>query len=236
MSLSGLRYRHGGERSTFELFVPRLAVEPGARLGLVAPSGAGKSTLLDILALLSTPTSVEEWTIETEHGRASIKAMFEKRKQRKLFALRSRQMGYVLQSGGLLPFLTVRQNIELPRRILGLAQEDMAVQLSKQLRIDRHLNKKPSQLSIGERQRVAIARALVHRPKLLFADEPTAALDVESGRIAMGLLVDLSLQLQAALIVASHDRELLHHFGFVEAGFRSEPAQDGRSATSVFYN
>ena len=65
MSLSGLRYRHGGERSTFELFVPRLAVEPGARLGLVAPSGAGKSTLLDILALLSTPTSVEEWTIET---------------------------------------------------------------------------------------------------------------------------------------------------------------------------
>jgi hypothetical protein len=100
-------------------------------------------------------------------------------------------MGYVLQTGGLFPFLSVRDNIGLTRQGLGLPVKDAVEMVAKRLDIGRHLEKLPGQLSVGERQRVAIARAMAHEPSVVIADEPTASLDPINAEEIMGMFTSL---------------------------------------------
>lgn len=131
-----------------------------------------------------------------------------------LSALRSRYIGYVLQHGGLLPYLSVRDNIELSLELLGLPRNDIAINLAAQLGIEQQLDKRPAELSVGQRQRAAIARALAHSPPIVIADEPTAAIDPPNAARIIALLVQLTEALGVTLIVATHAHELVENAGF----------------------
>ena len=161
--------------ATFSLHIPSLEVLAGQTLAVVGQSGCGKSTLLDSLALILRPSRVERFQLYpdaedcTDLARAGASA---------LAAVRGRDIGYVLQSGGLLSFLPVRDNILLPGRLLEMPEKilhERMQELAGRLGIAGQLDKKPQHLSGGQRQRVAIVRSLIHEPKLIFADEPTAA-------------------------------------------------------------
>jgi len=130
-----------------------------------------------------------------------------------LSELRSRHIGYVLQSGGLLPYLTVRENISLSRRLLHLETKEAADYWADRLNISAQLDKLPQKLSVGQRQRVAIARALAHEPTVVIADEPTASVDPVNAERIMELMVRLADDIGVTLIVASHAHELMQRVG-----------------------
>src|SRR5690606_25093220 len=150
-------YDAGGTR--FELTVPQLDVKRGGKLALIGESGSGKSTLLELLAMILTPTTSGTFGFAPVKGEpaSDVGEIWKSRDSDRLGQLRSRHIGYVLQHGGLLPYLTVRRNIELSRRLLGLPVGDFADQLAAKLGIAAQLDKLPSALSVGQRQRAAIA-------------------------------------------------------------------------------
>ena len=192
------RQEHG-----FRLTVPRLEIRPGERIALLGKSGSGKSTLLDMLALILQPDQVGVFTLTPPDGPTTDLAQAWKNADT-LGRLRLEYMGYVLQTGGLLPFLSVRDNILLSCRVRGGADDLQRLEsLAERLSISRLLKKLPGNISLGERQRVSIARALIHRPALVIADEPTAALDPITGAEVFDLLLDLADS--TALIIATHD-------------------------------
>ena len=131
----------------------------------------------------------------------------------RLADLRSRHIGYVLQHGGLLPYLSIRENINLSRRLLHGPGEDVAELWAERLGIAAQLDKRPAELSVGQRQRVAIARALAHDPTVLIADEPTAAIDPLNAERIMGLMVGLVDELGVTLVIASHAHTLMQDAG-----------------------
>lgn len=199
-----------GAADGFTLAVESLSLRRGEAVGVTGPSGCGKSTLLDVVGLVLRPSTVGQFTL----AGTDVAALWAQGRQGTLASLRAGGIGYVLQTGGLLPFLNVRDNIRLSRTLLGLP-EDRAGEdrLISTLGIGALLDKKPAALSIGERQRVAIARALAHRPALVLADEPTASLDPHHSAAVMELLLSLVGEFGLGLMVVSHDWDLLTRFG-----------------------
>lgn len=190
--------------------MPCLDIRPGAKLAFVGESGSGKSTLLELLSMILQPSDCDTFLFQplTSEQSQDIAAVWAAADTDTLTDLRSRHIGYVLQNGGLLPYLTVRENIELPRRLLALPLEDCANLWAQKLGIGQQLDKLPATLSVGQRQRVAIARALVHEPSVVIADEPTAAIDPLNAEHIMRLLTALADELGVALIVATHAHDL----------------------------
>ncbi len=188
----------------------------GAKLAFIGESGSGKSTLLELLAMILMPTSSRVFRFEPlEDGEAhDLEAVWRARRSDELSELRSRYVGYVLQHGGLLPYLSVRRNIELPRRLLDLPLDGEAESLARRLGIVQQLDKLPSTLSVGQRQRAAIARALAHAPPIVIADEPTAAVDPLQAERIVALLAELTDQLGVTLILATHAQDLVRRGGF----------------------
>lgn len=219
----------------FRLSVPHLDIQAGEQIAVLGQSGCGKSTLLDMLAMTLEPTACEAFRFEPEpDNQADIGEAWTKRRMDLMAGLRGRHIGYVLQTGGLLPFLTVRENIELPRRLCNLPQDATAHTLAERLQIADQLKKLPAALSVGQRQRVAVARALAHQPTVVLADEPTASLDPHTSAEVMELFVDLAARNGITLVVASHEWEKttalglarLHHEqvegnGFLQSEFHS---------------
>jgi putative ABC transport system ATP-binding protein len=191
-------------------------VPRGAKLALIGESGSGKSTLLELLAMILMPTASGTFTFSPLRGRPGddIAAVWNARGANRLSELRSRYIGYVLQHGGLLPYLSVRRNIELPRELLGMPVDGVAAALAGRLGIEPQLDKLPAALSVGQRQRVAIARALAHDPPIVIADEPTAAIDPLNAERIATLLADLAEDLGVTLIVATHAHDLARRAGF----------------------
>lgn len=189
----------------FKLRVPSLQIALGEKIALIGESGCGKSTLLDLLTMISRPSSAAAFKFRPERGAdpIDIKSYWQKGQYNKLADLRMLRLGYVMQTGGLLPYLTVKENIGLSRRLLGMNDRNV-IELSEKLGIGRHLNKFPHQLSTGERQRVAIGRALAHEPSIVIADEPTASLDPIAAESIMALFIELVEALNITVIVASH--------------------------------
>ncbi|HEX6259086.1 MAG TPA: ATP-binding cassette domain-containing protein [Woeseiaceae bacterium] len=187
----------------------------GAKLAFVGESGSGKSTLLELLAMILRPTTSETFRFQPEQGGNShdIAQAWREGDPDLLAGLRSRHIGYVLQYGGLLPYLTVRENIELSRRLLHLPAAAVALRWADRLNIAGQLGKRPSELSVGQRQRVAIARALAHDPTVLIADEPTAAVDPLNAERIMEVMVGLVDETGVTLIVASHAHRLMQSAG-----------------------
>lgn len=233
--IDNLVVRRNADDGGFQLSATQFKVDRGERWALVGPSGCGKSTLLDALAMISTPASVGRFIIWPQDGMATnVRPLLTERRHSALARLRARFAGYVLQTGGLMPFLNVQENIELPCRLNGQIPGARAAVLAERLGIARHLKKKPQELSVGERQRVAIARALAHRPVVVLADEPTAALDPATADGVMSLLVDLAEREGAAVIVASHDIDRIDRFGFSKAARTMWKDKETGCAHTVF--
>lgn len=179
-----------------------LDVPYGELVLLVGPSGCGKTTLLCILAGLLYPTSGE---VEVLGHRLHEMSATE------LVRLRAREIGFVFQQYNLLPALTAQENAAIPLLIQGLPRKQAlrkAAELLDQLGVGDRLHAYPHQLSGGQQQRVAIARALVHNPRFLVCDEPTAALDAESGRRTLELIRQVAVQPDRAVIVVTHDSRI----------------------------
>jgi putative ABC transport system ATP-binding protein len=207
----------GGHR--FELHVPAFVIQPGEFIALVGESGCGKSTLLDMLALVLRPTHADEFTIRLPKREVSYAVM--SLSETTLAQIRKADMGYVLQTGGLFPFLTVKENILLPCRLNGLDDAEAGIQhLVTHLDIAEQLTKKPQFLSGGQRQRVAIARALAHRPPIVLADEPTAAVDKHTAHKIRDKFKELTHLMGVTLCMVTHDEGLVA--GAVDRTFRFE--------------
>jgi putative ABC transport system ATP-binding protein len=189
---------------------------------LMGPSGSGKTTLLSILGCMLRPTA-GELTVCGEK--------VDWRSPGRLTRYRRCHLGFVFQHAQLLPFLSVADNLAVVGRNAGLPGRKLAVridELLERLGIAAMRHKKPDQLSGGQRQRVAIARAVLHRPAVLLADEPTAALDWQHGQEAVRLLVEQARVEGALLLTVTHDTRLLPMFGrvlHIEGGRLSEEAR-----------
>lgn len=192
----------------FELHVPEFEIQAGEFIAIVGESGCGKSTLLDMLALIMRPTQADAFTLYTPGPRSAHEVM--QLTEIELAQIRKKHLGYVLQTGGLLPFLSVNDNVLLPCSINGMNDmQDHVHDLVERLGIKEQLAKKPQYLSGGQRQRVAIARALAHRPCIVLADEPTAAVDKLTARDIRDTFKDLTRQMGVALLMVTHDEHLV---------------------------
>ncbi|MBS0561816.1 MAG: ABC transporter ATP-binding protein [Proteobacteria bacterium] len=214
------RYRSGD--GGFALRVPRLSIGAGERVVVLGPSGSGKSTLLDLLAFLAAPEPGGRFVLRAGGAAHDIAAAW-RRGRGVLPRLRARHIGYVLQTGGLLPYLTVRENALLAPRLLGMDASATLAALANTLGIAPLLARFPAQLSVGQRQRVAVARALAHRPALVLADEPTAALDAATAAAVADTLADASEAVGAALVVVTHDAGLAARIGGRVLSCRPDP-------------
>jgi putative ABC transport system ATP-binding protein len=219
------RYRAGG--AEFCLEIPELTIGAGAKLAFIGESGSGKSTLLELLAMILRPDSAARFTFQprSQVDENDVAAAWHAGDVDLLADLRSRHIGYVLQHGGLLPYLSVRENINLSRRLLHGPGDDVAGHWAERLRIAAQLDKRPSELSIGQRQRVAIARALAHDPTVLIADEPTAAIDPLNAERIMELMVGLVDELGVTLVIASHAHALMQKAGLHMIDLRVETSE-----------
>ena len=185
-------------------------VRPGQMSLLVGPSGCGKTTLLSVIAGI---LDGDEGTVEIFGD--NITAMGDSRKTR----YRAKNIGFVFQQYNLLPALTAAENASIPLVIAGwprMKAVAKAAEVLHSLGMGKKIKSLPSQLSGGQQQRVAIARSLVHEPKLLVCDEPTAALDHETGEQVMQLMREAAVRPDRAVIVVTHDNRVFH-FGDVIA-------------------
>jgi putative ABC transport system ATP-binding protein len=174
-----------------------LTLERGTFTAIMGPSGSGKSTLLQLAAGLDRPTQGEVHLGDQELGRLSERALARMRRER---------IGFVFQSFNLLGALTAEQNVGLPAKLAGtrLPRSTVRDALSR-VGLDERRRHRPAQLSGGQQQRVAIARALVGGPSVIFADEPTGALDTRSGRAVLGLLRETVDETAGTLVMVTHD-------------------------------
>lgn len=171
-----------------------LELTEGEIIVVLGPSGSGKSTMLNLLSGIDSPSKGHIMFDDIR-----IDQMNEK----KLTDYRASNLGFIFQSYNLIPSLTVKENIELGKELSG---NPLSVKkLIQQVGLENHAHKYPYQLSGGQMQRVAIARALVKNPKVLFCDEPTGALDEETGKKVLELLQDMNDQYHTTMIIVTHN-------------------------------
>lgn len=199
---NGMSYRYKSPGGMYTIRLKRLSLNPGDIAILSGPSGVGKSTILDMLGLVRRPDVLEHFVVrDREGGEHDVTAPLREGKLDELAGVRGRMLGYVLQQGGLLPFLTVADNIRL-------AGAGVPMALTKRLGIADLLDRLPKALSIGQRQRVSVARALAHAPAVLLADEPVASLDPATAEATMGLLAEVACELGTAVVLSNHNTGL----------------------------
>jgi putative ABC transport system ATP-binding protein len=176
-------------------------LEPGGFLAILGPSGSGKTTLLGLLAGLDRP---REGRVVLDGE--DLSAMDEDARAR----MRSAKVGFVFQSFQLIPTLTARENVQVPLELRGERDEARrrADELLARVGLGDRGHHYPTQLSGGEQQRVALARAFSHRPRLLFADEPTGNLDAATGAHVIDLLSELNRESGTTLVLVTHDADL----------------------------
>ncbi|TCN37496.1 putative ABC transport system ATP-binding protein [Kribbella orskensis] len=174
-----------------------VSLDAGRFTAIMGPSGSGKSTLLHMLAGLDRPTSGEVFLGDTQLTSLNDKA---------LTLLRRDQIGFIFQSFNLLPTMSAAENIVLPIRIAGRKPDDIWVKsIVDKLGLADRLSHRPTELSGGQQQRVAAARALASRPQIVFADEPTGALDSASGTELLGFLRKAVKELGQTVVMVTHD-------------------------------
>lgn len=182
-----------------------LDIHKGEVMMLVGPSGSGKTTLVSIMGCILRPTSGSVRVAGEEVGHL---------KEKDLPRVRLRHLGFIFQGYNLFPTLTAGENIELSLDLKGIrgdAARERAASLLEQVGLGNKYASFPADLSGGQKQRVAIARALAGEPAIVLADEPTAALDSQSGRVVVELLRNLARQRERAVVVVTHDNRILEY-------------------------
>lgn len=201
ISVKNLRKTYGhGLAATQALKGIDMEVAPGEFVAIMGRSGSGKSTLLHILGLLDMPTSGDV-TIENRN----VLKLSETEKTK----FRLEELGYIFQEYSLLPEMTILENVYLPAMCLGKenAFKKRATELLQIVDLGERLNHYPNEVSGGEQQRAAVARALINSPKILFADEPTASLDMDSARVILELFKKLNQELAQTIVMVTHEPE-----------------------------
>lgn len=180
-----------------------LAVSASELLAIKGPSGSGKTTLLNLLGAVDRPTSGYVYLDNAELSEMS---------ERQLVYLRRNRIGYIFQSFGLIPILSVAENVEVPLRLVKVWPRERKARVAALLAmVGLHdcADQRPHELSGAQQQRAAFARALACEPDLLIADEPTGQLDLETGQAIMDLIRDLVHERGIAAVVATHDQALI---------------------------
>jgi putative ABC transport system ATP-binding protein len=200
-----------GELAVHALREATLSVEAGELAALIGPSGSGKSTLLLCISLIEAPSSGrivvggrEAW----REGKAGVEAR----------RFRRENIGFIFQGHNLIPFLTAQENVALAMGLNGVGKRDAARrsrEILGYLEVANRADALPATLSGGERQRVAIGRALANEPPIIFADEPTAALDTERGMKVMAQLRRVAREKRSAVIAVTHDHRMIEGFDSV---------------------
>ena len=201
LALRGIRLAHRFG-ATPVLQGADLVVHRGEVVAVTGPSGSGKSTLLHCLAGILRPDDGEVWL-----GSDRIDEWSEARRT----ALRGSRLGFVFQFGQLLPELPAVENVALPLMLGGVRRSTAVARAAAwfpPLGIDGLEQRRPGQLSGGQEQRVAIARALVTEPEVVFADEPTGAVDTDTGRRLIDLLTGLAARTGTGLVIVTHDADV----------------------------
>lgn len=214
---------NGGEGNVVALGGVSLTVEEGEFIALMGPSGSGKSTLLTMLGAMNPPT---------EGGIIIDEIPVYQLPSEKRADFRSEYLGFVFQQFQLIPYLTAAENVMLPLAITRRSNKEqyqMAKNVLEKVGLGNKLDRLPNQLSGGEQERVAIARAIVNNPPILFADEPTGALDSKTGEEIMGLFKTLNKEGQT-IIMVTHNLECMSHVQravFIRDGLldKGEPAK-----------
>lgn len=194
------RYRMGDE-TVHALDGVNFTIARGEYCAIVGPSGSGKSTLMNIIGGLDTPTSGRITIAANDIGAMS---------DDDLAVFRNQTIGFVFQSFNLLPRLTALENVELPMIYGGIVpkeRRERAAELLTRVGLGARMGHKPTQLSGGQQQRVAIARALAGKPSLILADEPTGALDTNTGIEIMALFREFNAE-GATIVIVTHDHEV----------------------------
>lgn len=180
-------------------------IKKGEFTAIVGPSGSGKSTILNMLGCLDVPTEGE--VIINNRDVHSLGTSQQSK-------FRREHIGFIFQSYNLLPVLTVSENVTFPLTLLNMDRIEVKKRVDESLRavgLHELAHRKPNELSGGQQQRVAIARALAKRPKIVFADEPTANLDSRTGEEVLNLMKKLNKEQNMTFIFSTHDPMVMEH-------------------------
>ena len=210
--------RSGG--AAFSLDIEALALEPGALIAVTGESGSGKSTLLDVAALAREPDRATRLEVAGQDAAA----LWRRGARDALARLRARNFGYVLQTGGLVPFLSIGANAALAQDLAGRRDAARITSIAARLGLGGLLSRLPASLSVGHRQRAAILRALAHRPAIVLADEPTASVHPDMAGEVLALLVAQAHDAGAAVLLATHDAPAARAAGFAQIPLQSRGA------------
>lgn len=202
-----------------------LTVDEGAFLAVMGPSGSGKSTLMHCAAALDVPTSGTAWI--DGHDTSMLD-------ETRRTVLRRDLVGFVFQAYNLLPALSVADNITLPLRLAGRQPDaDWVASLVDRVGLSGRLDHRPAELSGGQQQRAAIARALVARPAVVFADEPTGALDLRTAHAVLELFGEVAHDLNQTIVMVTHDPAVAARAGRVVVMADGQIVQTVESATAT---
>ncbi len=191
-----------GDNDVHALRAANLTIERGKMAAIIGSSGSGKSTLMNIIGFLDRPSSGRYWYQDQDVSSLN---------EDELSRIRNQEIGFVFQSFFLLPRLTAMQNVLLPLFYRGTAEEEakeMSQRMLDKMGVGHLAHHRPNQLSGGQQQRVAIARALVGDPKVILADEPTGALDSDTGHEVMQLFTNLHRDEGRTIVIITHDKDI----------------------------
>ncbi len=191
-----------GDETIEALKETNFSVDKGEFVAIIGPSGSGKSTLLTIAGGLQSPSYGEIWI----NGRA-----LNEKKEKARAKVRFEEIGFILQASNLVPFLTVKKQLQLVDKVNKAKENRAGFDLLKRLGLEKLVNKYPEELSGGERQRVAIVRALYNDPTIILADEPTASLDTEKAYEVVKILAKEAKEKNKATIMVTHDLRLVDY-------------------------
>lgn len=181
-----------------------LAVEEGEFTTVFGPSGSGKTTLLNMIGCLDTPT---EGDIHLNGNKISELS------KKELAMTRRHNIGFIFQSYNLIPVLTAFENVEFAIRLIGNLSDkqirEKVLNMLKEVGLEGKENRRPGELSGGEKQRVAIARALIKKPRIILADEPTANLDSATAQDVIKIMIKMNKELGTTFIFSTHDPQVM---------------------------
>ena len=209
IEIENLRVAYSSDETGFTLSLESLQVDAGEELCIVGGSGSGKTTLLHALSGIIRPTSGEICIAGQDLSKMG---------EAELDGFRAQHIGYVFQTFNLLQPLTALENVAIAASLAGKSQRESrnaAAALLKEMDLESHINRRPSELSVGQSQRVALARALVNTPTLLLADEPTASLDPANAERALASLRAAAQNRGSALVVVTHEPSVQAQFSRV---------------------